>query len=247
MILYGDIALFSDVGGSDRLYGEEGNDTLGGGEGDDFLFGENGNDTLGGGAGDDSLWGGAGDDELYGDTLNVFLESGEGGGDRIYAGDGNDSLTGSVGNDVLYGDAGNDLLKGAGSASERLPDLGVGEIDTLTGGAGANTFQLWDIFRYSGAHGSYYVGRGNQDYALITDFDQGKDVIELTARQPIPGVGETQVDYSLGASPQDLPGGTAIFANNIGTQPELVAILQDVDPASVSLSEPYFNLVTPQF
>jgi hypothetical protein len=51
--------------------------------------------------------------------------------------------------------------------------------------------------------------------------------------------------YSLGASPQGLPGGTAIFANNLGTQPDLVAILQGVDPGSVSLSEPYFKFVNP--
>ncbi len=96
-------------------------------------------------------------------------------------------------------------------------------------------------------YGSYYIGRANQDYALITDFDQGKDVIELTAKQPISGVGEIQVEYSLGASPEGLPEGTAIFANNLGTQPELVAVLQGVAPGSLNLSEPYFNLVTPQF
>jgi hypothetical protein len=96
-------------------------------------------------------------------------------------------------------------------------------------------------------YGSYYIGEGNQDYALVTDFNLSeKDVIELTTTVPGSGSG-TEVEYSLGASPQGLPGGTAIFANNIGTQPDLVAIVQGINPGSLSLSEPYFNLVTPQF
>jgi Ca2+-binding RTX toxin-like protein len=123
--------------GTDYLYGGDGNDQISAGEGNDFLYGGNGNDFMGGGAeGDDVLYGEAGDDAMYGVT-------------------GNDSLYGGSGNDQLFGESGNDLLDGNGYT--------VGELDSLTGGSGADTFAL------GGSGVIYYIGSGR---ALINDFNR---------------------------------------------------------------------------
>ena len=119
---------------------------------------------------------------------------------------------------------------------------GSEEIDVLTGEAGKDTFSLKDGLVKAFIVPSY-IGSGNNDYALITDFNKGEDVIELieftfggpfTSSQP--------VEYSLGASPSGLPQGTGIYVNNLGTGPDLIAVLQGVSPDSVSLTEPYFPI-----
>ncbi len=116
-----------------------------------------------------------------------------------------------------------------------------GEIDSLTGQAGIDTFVLRDqIFR--GTEGPSYVFKGNSDYALITDFNKGEDVIELATNERT-FTGTTTVEYSLGASPEGLPGGTALYVDNLGTKPDLIAILQGVGPNSVSLTDSYFKFV----
>ena len=164
---------------------------------------------------------------------------GLGGNDRLYGGAGNDKLFGNLGNDVLVGGAGNDFLNGAGSISGSV-DVGSVQIDTLTGGAGEDIFTLEDTTPSGFGVGPLYLGDGNKDYALITDFNTSEDVIQLASTDGNPPIGDA-VKYSLGASPSGLPEGTAIFADNLGTKPDLIAILQGVSPDSVSLSEPYFQ------
>jgi Ca2+-binding RTX toxin-like protein len=106
------------------------------------LFGEAENDTLEGGAGNDSLYGGSGNDSLD-------------------AGEGNDTLFGEISNDLLLGRRGNDRLNG-GSGNDTLVGFGGDplELDTLTGGTGADTFFLGelsgDFFLYN--PGEYYKG-----------------------------------------------------------------------------------------
>lgn len=244
--------------GNDRLLGGNGNDTLNGEEGKDFLFGELGDDRLDGGANNDSLYGGAGNDTLFGDNPfddnqlqgndNLYGRdgndslSGFGGNDGLYGGNDNDKLFGNSGNDVLFGGAGNDFLNGAGAIDRSSIDVGSVQIDTLTGGAGEDTFTLQDVSPSGFGVGPLYLGDGNNDYALITDFNQSEDVIQLASTDGNPPIGDA-VEYSLGASPSGLPEGTAIFADNLGTKPDLIAILQGVSPDSVSLSEPYFQFV----
>ena len=84
------------------------------------------------GEGDDILNGGGFDDvELTGD-------------DRLYGGNGNDNLVGAFGNDILDGGNGDDIINGAGGDNMfGGSSLGVGEIDTLTGGGGSDTFVLF--------------------------------------------------------------------------------------------------------
>lgn len=222
----------SGLGGKDALFGEAGNDNLDGGAGNDLLSGGYGNDSIGDfDGGNDLLFGGAGDDRL----------SDSSGNNRLYGEDGNDSLQSFSGNDRLLGGAGNDTLDGTFGNTR-----GQKEIDVLTGGAGKDTFILRDSVG-GGFAGPSYIGAGNDDYALITDFNKGKDIIELatdefTDRGPLTPTIQP-VEYSLGASPSGLPQGTGIYVNNLGTQPDLIAVLQGVDPNSVSLSDPYFQFV----
>lgn len=235
--------------GNDYLFGGDGSDRLNGdgdleGEGNDFLYGGNGDDSLNGDGifsdgGNDNLYGGSGDDELRGD----------GGNDRLYGDSGNDSLFGNRGNDIVIGGEGNDVLQGVGSVG-RSPDSGVDQIDTLTGNAGKDTFTLEDFAGLGFARGPLYVGSGNEDYALITDFNLNEDTIRLATTDGLPKLASdgqtvvaTPVEYSLGATPSGLPQGTGIYVENLGTQPDLIAILQGVDPSSVSLSQPYFQFI----
>jgi Ca2+-binding RTX toxin-like protein len=77
-------------------------------------------------------------------------------------------LTGGGGNDTITGGNKNDTITGSDSTAR-----GVGEVDTLTGGSGRDKFVL------GSAGGAYYVGKGKDDYATITDFNLFQDSIDL--------------------------------------------------------------------
>lgn len=239
--------------GNDSLYGGSGNNLLFGGNGKDSLYGGNGKDTLHGGCGDDELVGAEGDELIYGGNGNDGLYGGGGGNDKLFGGSGNDALYSSYGNDTLYGGSGNDIINGAGVV---YPDaragqsLGTGEIDVLTGGMGKDIFQLWGGNARSGVN-PYYNDfdsstAGTSDYALITDFNPSEDVILLTRYAVYPSPPAT-VEYSLAASPNGLPVGTAILINNyfVYDQPdtgakELIAIVQGITLSSLDLDASYF-------
>ena len=59
--------------GSDRIWGNEKNNTLKGGRGNDFLSGRNGRDELFGNGGNDTINGGIGADRLHGNSGNDLL------------------------------------------------------------------------------------------------------------------------------------------------------------------------------
>jgi serralysin len=88
-------------GGSNRIYGGDGNDELYAGK-NDRLFGEAGDDILDAsqGKGGNRLYGGAGSDTLFAGT-NDFLSGGDG-NDLIYAGKGGNTLYGDSGTDKFY-------------------------------------------------------------------------------------------------------------------------------------------------
>lgn len=143
----GDDRIRSRDGGTDNLYGEDGNDnifagtssgTLDGGNGSDNLFGGSGvniinggdddsRDALFGGSGNDILNGGGGNDALRGNTGDDLLNGGDG-TDNLQGGNQNDTLNGDGGVDILDGGSGNDILNG-----------GTGN-DSLTGGASNDLF-----------------------------------------------------------------------------------------------------------
>ncbi|NEQ44733.1 MAG: DNRLRE domain-containing protein [Leptolyngbya sp. SIOISBB] len=81
---------------------------------------------------------------------------------------GNDTLIGGSGNDILFGELGDDTLNGTDADA-----VGHLEIDTLTGGAGADLFILGDT------QTAYYSTGGDLDYAVITDFTTGIDQLQL--------------------------------------------------------------------
>ncbi|WP_282096369.1 calcium-binding protein [Epibacterium ulvae] len=159
--------------GADRLYGAVGHDVLWGARGNDRLYGQRGNDRLEGQAGHDSLWGGAGTDRLVGGT-------------------GADQLRGQAGNDRLFGGAGRDDL-GGGQGQDRL--YGQQGADRLNGGAGADL--LW-----GGAEGDVFVFTGRHGQDRIMDFQQGRDVMDLSALAQ--GSAERVSDLEISAAQGDL-------------------------------------------
>lgn len=145
-----------------------------------LVFGSRGNNTLNGRAGNDTLDGNFGNDILNGE-------------------DGNDTLQGGPGNDRLNGGSGRDILIGVWPDSPLPP--GLGEIDTLTGGTGADRFVLGDTKKV------YYSGQGKDDYALITDFDHRQDLIQLknVSGERASTVGYYDMDLGEGNSNQLAP------------------------------------------
>lgn len=91
--------------------------------------------------------------------------------DRLYGGSGKDTILGAGGGDTIDGGSGDDAVRGGG-------------VDRLTGGPGDNTF----IFGFEGLslqfspqeHTSTGEGRRN----VITDFQQGQDLLDLTGYGP---------------------------------------------------------------
>jgi Ca2+-binding RTX toxin-like protein len=120
----------------DHLNGTTGSNNLFGGAKADTLAGMAGNDRLNGGSGDDKVWGGSGNDNLSGGT----------GADLLVGGFGADRMDGGNGNDVLLSrsDAGEMVAAQDGTtqifAEETAAFKAVN--DTLTGGAGGDTFRF---------------------------------------------------------------------------------------------------------
>lgn len=142
-----------------QVLGEDGNDTLSGGEaqdillggaGDDMILGKGGADNLSGEANNDTISAGYGEDLIFGDSGNDSLRGGadddtldggtgadtlfgNAGDDSLQGGDDSDQLFGGDGRDTLGGGSGNDLLNG-GDQDDLLS--GSSGVDTLVGGDG---------------------------------------------------------------------------------------------------------------
>ncbi|MGB3406583.1 MAG: calcium-binding protein [Jannaschia sp.] len=149
--------LLSGGGGSDSLDGGSGNDLLMGGFGDDRLDGGDGTDTLTGGDGEDDLRGGTGSDLMKGGAGDDTLD-GEDGLDTLRGGSGDDLLVGGRGRDVLFGGSGDDTL------------ISGRDQDMLTGGDGKDVFVFTSTFD---------TGMDSKR-DIITDFERGKDLIDLS-------------------------------------------------------------------
>lgn len=141
--------------------------------------------------------------------------------DEMIVGTANDDeLIGTVGIDYIKGDTGNDWLNGGdgvdllnGSSNNAV---GIGEIDVLTGGGGRDLFLLGDSIDGIG-HVPFYAGLGDNDFAVITDFTVGEDVIFLAG---------TAADYRLGSISNDSMNATGIYWAD-----ELIGVVAGTTPS----------------
>jgi glycerophosphoryl diester phosphodiesterase len=155
-----DLVDASIAGGSNRIYGGDGNDELYAGQ-LDRLFGENGDDILDAtaGKGGNRLYGGAGNDKLFAGTT-----------DFLYGGDGDDSLFGGKGGNTLYGGAGADkFYLTAGGLPTTANTVGDFEVGTdkmlILGVTGVTGFSNVTLTQ-QGA--DTLVKAGGKDLALLT-------------------------------------------------------------------------------
>ena len=108
--------------GANTIEGGDGGDTLSGDGGDDMLIGGDGGDTLNGGEGNDHLMGGEGDDDLDGNAGN----------DTLVGGEGDDDLDGGEGNDTYVGVASGEIADVTEPADDAATmDMREGGVDTL--------------------------------------------------------------------------------------------------------------------
>lgn len=179
--------LINGNAGDDWLFGKNGNDSLYASSGNDLLAGGTGADTQFAGSGDDILIGEEGVDTLKGSTGNDILT----GGGLVPAGgaEGGFSLTEDTAGALeaqLRADAEAGLnpflphLETMAAADDGTGDilhggfendhLLVGSADTVTGGAGNDTFTLGD-----------WIEEGK--HAVIEDFDKATDQISYAYDQ----------------------------------------------------------------
>lgn len=145
--------------GDDTLNGDSSDDVLSGKKGNDFIFGFNGNDWINGNQNNDLIDGGLGDDTLYGGKGIDTITGGDG-SDIIFGNQGDDILDGGTGNDTLRGGKGSDFMTGGDGDDFLFGETGS---NTLTGGAGNDQFLL----------------SANSSIDVITDFEDGKDLLSL--------------------------------------------------------------------
>jgi Ca2+-binding RTX toxin-like protein len=122
-----------------EMYGNNGNDTIIGGDGPEYIDGQAGNDSIVGNGGNDTLHGSAGNDTIFGGAGDDRI-SGGGDNDQLHGGAGNDTIYGQKGADILWGDKGNNYLDG-GQFSDTIYARN-GSQDTVIGGAGTDRAQI---------------------------------------------------------------------------------------------------------
>lgn len=177
------------------------------------------------------------------DTLFLDRISGDrsqaSGSDELHGADGDDYLYGRTGNDTIDGGDGNDVLVGTTriveDANSTTSDYDRGEIDVLTGGAGADRFVLGDSF---GAFYTRQTPEGDANHGVITDYSAADgDVIQLhgTARSYFLREvdGDTQI-YMLGRPVPELIG----IVKNVTGMNLLGKAFDYVDPLTGDPSNP---------
>ena len=100
---------------------------------------------------------------------------GDGGADTIKGGSGFDEIFGGSGADKLYGNGGADYLSG-GEGNDRL-DGGRYSLDTLVGGANADTFVIHrtKLYELDAANHPMWFGDWEEEHEDIDDFLGGID------------------------------------------------------------------------
>ena len=170
--------ILNGFGGIDTLQGGDGNDILNGGDGDDVLAGEGSNDILDGSDGDDLLDGGDGDDLLDGGDGDDFLYGGSSGIDTLNGGLGNDIYIVDRTDDIIINedsDAGSDTV--ISSVSWTLGDSLEGLILTGNDAIDGTGNELNNYIAGNSSANYLFGGEGND---FLTGAD-GDDTLEGSA------------------------------------------------------------------
>ncbi|MBY5934071.1 hypothetical protein KUV51_13765 [Tateyamaria omphalii] len=165
------------LGGSGRVLGGAGNDTMRGGASDEMLFGGGGRDVLEGNDGDDRLVGNGNKDTLRGGEGDDTLIGG-GGSDFVAGGNGNDLLLGNSGRDNLLGGRGNDTMQGGSGADTFYFSRGSGE-DVITDFGDGDLIRLPPVQRTNSETGITEAVIDFDDVSAFITYADGDAVIDL--------------------------------------------------------------------
>ena len=156
------------ISNMEGIYGSLHGDTLRGDDHGNILIGDDGNDLLEGRGGFDEIFAGNGDDVVDGGAFS----------DRLFGDGGNDVIRGGIGIDWIDGGDGDDVLQGGGWAETFVTNYPG--VDTLIGGAGADTY----LFAGIGDLGAVNNGMGGQHAGIrnVVEFRAAEgDKIDLSA------------------------------------------------------------------
>ncbi|SFT72603.1 calcium-binding protein [Paraburkholderia aspalathi] len=202
-------SLLEGGSGQDWLIGNQGNDTIVGG---DPLAPVNGtlDEVLAGGAGADAIHAGGGTEFIYADmnpgAVSGWADLDAGHADTIYGGSGADYIYGSGGNDVIYGGTGDyNIHTGNGNA---YVDTGSGNA-SVYGGTGNDTIVV------DGLSDAIQTGSGNAYVQIASGLSTitagaGDDTIEADGgtAQIIGGSGYVTVIAGTSAGSDTIQAGT---------------------------------------
>ncbi len=166
---------------NDTLTGDEGDNLLSGGDGDDFFFATGGEDTIDGGDGSDTLSFADFETTVTVDLGLGVTVFGDGTGGFV---SGIENLVGSAGNDTFFEGSGDGPVTFYGGAGDDLLVVSSDDTDTLTGGAGSDTFQFNTL----------------EGEKFVTDFEGGADTLAFFDL-----LGETTAEDVLATAVTDGP------------------------------------------
>ena len=164
-------------------------------------------------------------------NVEVFQITGTQYADSLRGYSGNDTLIGGEGNDDIAGGDGNDLII---SVNPDVAKPGLGTVDTVTGGAGRDTFVLGDA-TWIGYDDCNSTTVGTSDYLIIKDFNPQDDIIQLWG---------SSSDYTITVSDNNIN----LYINKPDSEPdELIAVLENtqglINPSQFRLNGSYFKYV----
>ncbi|MBU6346782.1 MAG: hypothetical protein KGR70_16085, partial [Cyanobacteria bacterium REEB494] len=166
-------------------------------------------------------------------NIEIFEITGTAYADYLRGYSGDDKLIGGEGNDDIAGGDGNDLII---LVNPNIAKPGLGTVDTVTGGAGLDTFILGDATGWVGYDDYNLTNAGEIDYLNIKDFNPQEDIIQLLG---------SSSDYTTTVSGNNIN----LYINKPDSEPdELIAVLENtqglINPSQFSLNGSYFKYVT---
>jgi hypothetical protein len=147
------------------------------------------------------------------------------------------------GNNTIYGSGyegglvGVPISEGVYTRDVKPITTGIGEIDTLIGAPGEDSFFLGNGTVLNEASQPFYVGGGDDDYALIKNLDNGSSFGQLL--DEVSGLRESLTDrIVLAGKAYDYEFEKVDGDLKISYQGDLVAIIEDAPPLDVPFSIP---------